>query len=149
MLLCVCSVILLLALHLCLFTMIGMLLFAKTEVSFHSGDAAGKCEAQSFSDYSTRSGAAAGSRALQTGNGSIQIVTGKHREGRIFYSLSFRKHCCCFRRFRYTEANRWCLSGVQASKQQTPLLWTNITVTVKTELHPFYSPVSEHVSNSN
>lgn len=28
-----CSVILLLALHLCLFTMIGMLLFAKTEVS--------------------------------------------------------------------------------------------------------------------
>lgn len=30
---CRCSVILLLALHLCLFTMIGMLLFAKTEVS--------------------------------------------------------------------------------------------------------------------
>ena len=29
---CLCSVILLLALHLCLFTMIGMLLFAKTEV---------------------------------------------------------------------------------------------------------------------
>lgn len=29
---CICSVILLLALHLCLFTMIGMLLFAKTEV---------------------------------------------------------------------------------------------------------------------